>query len=360
MQASEKRAWVEIDLGALQRNAAAIAQRARAPLLPMIKADAYGLGAIPVARVLEPLDPWGYGVATILEGLELRAAGIDRPILIFTPLASDELGDARAAGLTPSLARAGDITRWRAEGGGAWHLAIDTGMSRSGVRWDEVDELGGAIATCPPEGAYTHFHSAERNDPLVEQQEQRFRDAVATLPERPKILHVENSAAVALRDKSAWDCVRPGIFLYGVASGDGARLRPEPVVHLHARVLDLRRLGDGETVSYDATYRAVGERRIATLGIGYADGYPRSLSNRGGAMLGDRRVCIAGVVTMDMTMVDVTDVPCALGDVATLIGADAAFDVAAVARTADMSPYELLTGLRNRIARVYRSEGTRS
>jgi alanine racemase len=360
MQASEKRAWVEIDLGALQRNAAAIAQHARARLLPMIKADAYGLGAIPVARVLEPLEPWGYGVATILEGIELRAAGIARPILIFSPLAPEELGDVRAAGVTPSLARAGDIARWRTEGGGAWHLAIDTGMSRAGVRWDEVDDLRDAIAACPPEGAYTHFHSAELNDPSLEQQAQRFRDAIAVLPEHPKILHAENSAAVARLDNSGWDCVRPGIFLYGVGSGEGARLHPQPVVQVYARVVDLRRLREGDTVSYDATYRAVGDRRVATLGIGYADGYPRSLSNRGGAILGGRRACIAGLVTMDMTMVDVTDVPCTLGDVATVIGAGDGLDVAAVARTAEMSPYELLTGLRNRIARVYRSEGTRS
>jgi alanine racemase len=298
-------------------------------------------------------------VATILEGLELRAAGIARPILIFTPLAADELGDARAAGLTPSLSRADDIARWRDEGGGAWHLSIDTGMSRAGARWDEVGDLRDAIATCPPEGAYTHFHSAELNDPSLEVQERRFRDAIAVLPDRPKILHAENSAAVARREASAWDCVRPGIFLYGVGSGDGARLHPEPVVHAYARVIDLRRLRDGDTVSYDATYRAVGDRRIATLGIGYADGYPRSLSNRGGAMIGGRRACIAGLVTMDMTMVDVTDVPCALGDVATVIGGDATFDVAAVARTAEMSPYELLTGLRNRIARVYR-QGARA
>jgi alanine racemase len=360
MQATEKRAWVEIDLGALQRNAAAIARRARAPLLPMIKADAYGLGAIPVARVLEPLDPWGFGVATILEGLELRAAGITRPIVIFTPLSADELTDVRAAGLTPSLSHVESIARWRAEGGGPWHLAIDTGMSRAGVRWDEVDALGGAIAECPPEGAYTHFHSAELNDGSLDQQEQRFREALAALPDRPPVVHTENSAAVARREGSEWDCVRPGIFLYGVGSGEGARLSPEPVVHARARVIDLRRVLDGETVSYDATYRAVGERTIATLGIGYADGYPRSLSNRGCAELGGRRVPVAGVVTMDMTMVDVTGGACALGDVATVIGGDAALDVAAVARAADMSPYELLTGLRGRISRVYRSEGARA
>ena len=359
MQDSEKRAWVEIDLGALQRNAAAIARRARAPLLPMIKADAYGLGAVPVARALEPLEPWGYGVATILEGLELRAAGITRPLVVFTPLGDDELRDVREAGLTPSLSRAESIDRWRVEGGGPWHLAIDTGMSRAGIRWDEVDALHDAVKRCPPEGAYTHFHSAELNDGSVDAQDERFRVAITALPERPRVLHVENSAAVVRRDRSAWDCVRPGIFLYGVGSGEGADLEPEAVVHVRARVIDLRRIRDGETVSYDATYRAMGDRQIATLGIGYADGYPRALSNRGGVMLGAQRVCVAGAVTMDMTMVDVTDASCALGETASLIGGDPALGVAAVARTAEMSPYELLTGLRGRLSRIYLSNRVR-
>jgi alanine racemase len=316
------------------------------------------LGAIPVARALEPLEPWGYGVATIFEGLELRAAGITRPLVLFTPLHDDELLTAREAGITPSLSRAQSIDRWRIEGGGAWHLAVDTGMSRAGARWDEVGALRDAMARCPPEGAYTHFHSAERNDGSLDEQEKRFRHALATLPEPPKILHAENSAAVARRGGSRWGSVRPGIFLYGVGTAEGALIDPEPVVHVRARVIDLRRIRDGETVSYEATYRAVGDRQIATLGIGYADGYPRSLSNRGSAILGDRRVGVAGIVTMDMTMVDVTGVPCALGDVATVIGGDAALNVAAVARAAEMSPYELLTGLRGRLSRVYRVAGT--
>jgi alanine racemase len=357
MQDSEKRAWVEIDLGALQRNAAAIAQRARAPLLPMIKADAYGLGAIPVARALEALDPWGYGVATILEGLELRAAGITRPLVIFTPLGDDELRDVRAAGLTPSLSRADSIDRWRGEGGGPWHLAVDTGMSRAGIRWDEVGVLRDVISRCPPEGAYTHFHSAELNDGSLDAQEDRFRRAMDALPERPRVLHVENSAGVTRRNHSPWSCVRPGIFLYGVGSGEGSLLEPEPVIHVRARVIDLRRVRDGETVSYDATYRAVGDRQIATLGIGYADGYPRALSNRGCVLLGARHVPIAGAVTMDMTMVDTTGVASALGDIATVIGGDGTLNVATVARTAEMSPYELLTGLRGRLSRVYVSTG---
>ncbi|MGQ0714094.1 MAG: alanine racemase [Gemmatimonadaceae bacterium] len=361
MQPPEMRAWVEIDLGALQRNAVAIADHARAPLLPMIKADAYGLGAVPVARVLEPLDPWGFGVATIREGLELRAAGIARPIVVFTPLSGDDLRDVRAAQLTPSLSRSTDIAQWKSEGGGEWHLAIDTGMSRAGVRWDEIESLRAAVAECPPDGAYTHFHSAELNDGSHEQQESRFREAIAALPERPRVLHAENSAALARRDKSEWDCVRPGIFLYGVGSGDGARLEPAPVVHMHARIIDLRRVRSGETVSYDATYRAVGHRQIATLGVGYADGYPRALSNRAHAVIGEHRACVAGLITMDMTMIDVTGIPCALGSVATVVGGEPewALDVATVARTADMSPYELLTGLRSRVARVYDSAGLR-
>jgi alanine racemase len=360
MQDSEKRAWIEIDLGALQRNAAAIAHRARAPLLPMIKADAYGLGAVRVARALEPLDPWGYGVATILEGAELRAAGITRPLVIFTPVDDDDLPDVRAAGLTPSLSRPESIDRWRAEGGGPWHLAVDTGMSRAGVRWDEVVALRDATRRCPPEGAYTHFHSSQLNDGSVDVQEERFRVAVAALPKRPRVLHLENSAAVVRRHHSAWDCVRPGIFLYGVGSGQDASVEPEAVIHVRARVVDVRRVRDGETVSYDASYRAVGDRQIATLGIGYADGYPRALSNRGCVLLGGRRVGIAGVVTMDMTMVDVTGAPCALGETASMIGGDAGPDVAAVARSAEMSPYELLTGLRGRLSRVYLPDGMRT
>jgi alanine racemase len=359
MQSPDLRAWIDIDLGALLRNAAAVAAHSRARLLPMIKADAYGVGAIPAARVLETLDPWGYGVATIREGLELRASGITRPIIVFTPLAAESLADAHAAGITPSLSRSDHIVRWQREGGGPWHLAIDTGMSRAGVRWDEVATLRDLLAKFPPEGAYTHFHSAERFDESLDVQLERFRQAVDELPERPALLHTENSAAIVRSGVSTFDCVRPGIFLYGVATVESAELRPDPVVHFQARVVDMRRVRSGETVSYDATYRAVGDRTIATLGAGYADGYPRALSNRGAAAINGRRACVAGVVTMDMTMIDVTDAPCSLGDVATLIGAGD-LDVATVSRTADMSPYELLTGLRNRIPRVYHEHGLAS
>jgi alanine racemase len=349
------RGWVDVDLGAVRQNGAMLAERAGVPLLPMVKADGYGLGSVQVARALETIHPWGFGVASVDEGIELRSAGIDRPIVVFTPLLPTVLPAAADARLTPSLGNAMSIARWAALTDAAWHLAIDTGMNRAGVPWDEVGGVLDAVASNPPEGAYTHFHSADANDGSLEQQERRFCDAVSRLPTRPRLLHVDNGAAVERRRGTPWDLVRPGVFLYGVGSGEGAQVQPRPVVHLRARVVDLRVVHDGETVSYLRTYRAVGERRIATLPIGYADGYRRALSNRGAVLLTGRRATVSGLVTMDMTMVDVTRLPCAIGDTATLIGTDGedVLDIATVARAADISPYELLTGLRGRLPRHY-------
>ena len=346
------RAWVDVDLGALSRNGALLARRAGVPLLPMVKADAYGLGAVPVARALDAAYVWGFGVATVPEGCELRAAGIVRPILISTPLLPEELAAAAAARLTPTLHRAADIAAW-APGGLPWQLAIDTGMSRAGVRWDEVAELADALRACPPEGVLTHFHSAELADGSQAVQERRFHEALAALPARPRLVHAENSAALERCSGSPWTLARPGVFLYGVDTGAG--LPVEQVAAVRARVVDLRTVRDGETVSYDATWTAAGERRVATLAIGYGDGYRRALSNRGTVLLRGRRAPVVGYVTMDMTMVDVTDLPCELGDAATLLGADDGHTLAVVdvARAGGLSPYELLTGLRGRLPRRY-------
>ena len=354
------RAWVEVDLGALRRNGAALATRAGVPLLPMIKADAYGLGAPAVARALDSLRPWGFGVATIDEGAELRTSGCAGRIVVFTSLLDGDLAHARELRLTPTFGDRESIARWAREGRAPWHLSIDTGMSRAGVRWDALETLRDLLLSSPPEAAFTHFHSAELNDESFEVQAQRFHLAVQALPSRPPLLHAENGAAVERHAPSRWDLIRPGIFLFGVGSGPGAQIAPEPVVSVRARVVELRWIEDGETVSYDASYRAVGRRRIATLAIGYADGYPRALGNRGTALLHGRCASVAGVVTMDMTMLDVTDVPCQVGDVATLIGADGprALDVETVARTAELSPYELLTGLRGRLSRAYVDGGS--
>src|SRR5664279_3552595 len=265
-----KRAWVEIDLGALMRNGAAMAARGAA-LIPMVKGDAYGLGAVPVARALDRLDPWGFGVATVDEGRALRDAGIQRPVIVFTPVHGAELDDIRSARARMGVSRAEDIAAWRGTGGGDWQLAIDTGMGRCGVRWSAMASLAAETALSAPQGAYTHFHSAETDPASVLEQERRFEQALGALRARPRMLHAENSAALARHDRSLWTHARPGIFLYGVSSGLAVRVAPEPVVSVRARIVALRTLAAGDTVSYEGTWRAGGERTIATAAIGYAD-----------------------------------------------------------------------------------------
>lgn len=354
MHSLNRRAWVDVDLGALLRNASAIAAHAGVPILPMVKADAYGLGAVRVARTLERLEPWGFGVATVAEGEELRRATITRPILVFTPLLLGDFDEAVRANLTPALSTRDAIVRWR-ETGRPWHLAIDTGMSRAGIQWNEVESLHDVLRTDPPEGVFTHFHSAEKGDGSREQQEARFDEAVAKLPVRPKLVHAENSPAVEHRGRSKWSIARPGVFLYGVTSGNAPQIEPHPVVSVRARIVDLRTIASGETVSYGGSYRADGERRIATLAIGYADGYRRALSNRATALVNGQRAPVAGAVTMDMTMLDVTDIDCMIGDPVTLIGSDGGdrIDVNELAELGALSPYEVLTGLRGRLPRRY-------
>jgi len=365
-----------VDLDALVRNARALERHARTRLLPMVKADAYGLGAVPVAGALERLDPIAFGVSSIVEGEELRGAGFTRPIVVFTPTLPKDLERLRRADLTPSLASVDGITRWNALGGGAWHLAIETGMHRAGLDWRAIPSLHDAIRACPPEGAFTHFHSAELDNGSLEEQELRFRAAVDALPVRPKLLHTENSAAIVRRHPSPWDCVRPGVFLYGVGSGETAALQPEPVVHLRAQIVEIREVAAGDTVSYDATWKATVPRTIATIAVGYGDGYRRHLSNVGQAIVvahGDSSTKssdsgsgrakptanhlapIVGIVTMDMSMLDVTGFGAREGDVVTLLGreGDHVLTAEAVAGWAKMSAYELLAGLRQRLQRVY-------
>jgi alanine racemase len=348
------RAWVEVDLGALCRNGAAVAARAGVPLLPMVKADGYGLGGLRAALALERLEPWGYGVATVTEGDELRRGGITRPIVVFTPILRPEIDALRRADLTPALGDPAVIESW-ARTGRPWHLQIDTGMSRAGMRWDVVAQHRALLARARPEGVFTHFHSAELDDESRDLQERRFDEALAALPEPPALVHAENGPAVERRAPSRWSLCRPGIFLYGVAGFAGGAMVPEPVVAVRARIVEVRLVRDGETVSYDATWRAQGDRRIATVPVGYADGYRRGLSGRGTALVGGRRIPVAGRVTMDMTMFDATETDAAPGDLVTLLGRDGAdaISVAELAGAGELSPYELLTGLRLRLPRRY-------
>lgn len=364
----DARAWVEVDLGALLRNARAVATQARRPLIPMIKADAYGLGAVPVARVLEELDPYAYGVSSVREAIELRDAGIQRPIILFTPAqlessysswASTDVPLLLRYRISPTLSRREDILSWGLTGNDpGYHLAIDTGMHRAGVEDANLESVLEAAAQFPPVGAFTHFHSAEVDDGSLEAQERRFREAVARLPARPLVLHAENSAAIVRRSPSEWSLVRPGVFLYGVGSwerADGGGMRPEPVVSLKARILEVRSIRPGESVSYGATWRAGRVTKIATVACGYADGLRRQLGNRAHALVRGAAAPIVGVVTMDMAMLDVSDMGGGVGDIVTFLGQDGAATqtVEQLAAAGGLSPYELLVGLKLRLPRFY-------
>ena len=356
MSGRTSRAWVEVDLAAVVDNARTAARVAGTRLLPVVKANAYGVGAVAVSKALEALDPWGYGVATVEEGTELRAAGITRPVIVFMPVQPALFDQFDRFQLTPVLGDADAIVQWTARAKRAFHLEIDTGMGRSGVRWDEMARVRDVVDTSSLEGCYTQFHSAERLDGSLERQAERFLQAVGQLPRRPALLHVANSAAALRGPQYGFDMIRPGVFLYGGAAGSGLPL-PRPVVSLRARVLAVRRVAAGESVSYGALWTAPAATRVATLGIGYADGVRRSLglSGRGSALLGGVRCPMVGAVTMDLAIVEIGDRPVNVGDVATLIGeADGSrTSLEEYASWGDELHREVLTSLGPRLPRIY-------
>ena len=353
-QMTPERTWIEVRLSALVANARTVAARnAGTRLLPMVKADAYGLGAVPVARALEALDPWGYGVATAAEGRELRLAGIARPILVISPVLG-ALETLAAHRLTPALGSASLVERWLAIAPGSpFHLEGDTGMARAGFHWREFAAAAARFGGEPAfEGVCTHFHSAEDDPGSVREQRERFGAALAALPRRPALVHAANSAGALLAPATGEDLVRPGIFLYG---GAVPGYEPEPVVQWRARVIESRWREAGWTVSYGATYRTAGRTCLVSIAAGYADGVRRTLSSRGAALLGGRRLPVAGRVTMDTTVLDGGDVEPGPEAVATLVGTDGGgtLTLDEVAAAAGTISYEILTGLSGRVARVY-------
>lgn len=349
-----ERTWIEVSLPALLANARTVASRAGgARLLPMVKANAYGLGAVPVAKALESLDPWGFGVATAAEGRELREAGIRRPILVIAP-AVGALESIAAQRLTPALGSLPQVEQWlRLAPPLPFHVEVDTGMSRAGFHWRDFGASCAAFAAAPGfEGVLTHFHSADEAPATVREQRERFAAAVAALPRRPALVHAANSAGALSQPVPGEDLVRPGIFLYG---GAVPGYRPEPVVHWKAQVIERRWREAGSTVSYGATYRTQRRACLATIAAGYADGVRRTLSNRGAALVQGRRLPFAGRVTMDMTVLDAGAEELPEGAVATLIGVDGAETITLdeVAEAAGTISYEILTGLSRRVERVY-------
>ena len=353
------RAWVDIDLGALVANARTLAAACGTRLLPMVKANGYGLGAAQVATALDALDPWGYGVATVEEGVALRAAGVNRPILVVSPLSKEAIEPVLEHRFRPAIGDPGMLQRWIARSDAPFHLELDSGMARAGIRWDDQASLhvvAGMLASASGwEGVFTHFHSADSDPDSVATQWQRFQSVLAGFPRRPSLVHAANSAA-ALRGRAyAADLARPGIFLYGGKAGASAPA-PRPVAALRARVLAVRSLMTGECVSYGATWRAPGPTTVATLGIGYADGFLRASDLRDGSPprrveLRGRPVPLVGRVTMDMCMVEVEDGQVAAGDVATVFGGIVSLDDQA--RSSGTISYELLTALGSRVPRRY-------
>jgi alanine racemase len=351
------RAWVDIDLAALIDNARTVATISGSRLLPMVKANGYGLGAVEIARALEKVDPWGFGVASIDEAASLRAAGIRRPILVLTPLIPEWIDRCLALDLRPSVGDSVALERWLAAGSKPFHIEIDTGMSRAGVRWNDHATLARFSTLLESatgwEGAFTHFVAAESDTPATRRQWERFQEALRALPRRPAIVHAANSAA-SLHGKSfAGDLVRPGIFLYGGSAGTVA---PRAVAALRGRVVAVRSLAAGDSVGYGATWRADRPVTVATICLGYADGIPRGAPAIGRERhqrafeLNNQLAMVVGRITMDMCMVSVNG-GAALGDVATAFGGLISLDEHAHA--AGTISYELLTRLGPRVPRRY-------
>lgn len=343
-------------------------------LIPMVKADAYGLGAEHVARTLHaalgPEGPWAFGVATVCEGEALRGGGWEGRILVFSPTPPEEYLRAAKAALTLCLSELDAVRHWReaAHAVGrhlAFHAEIDTGIGRAGFAAAEAGVWGWEVARIAEgalrwEGCYTHFHSSDEPDlEPTYRQWARFEAALRELPEpapgERRVLHSSNSGAALRCAGFACDLARPGISLYGGRAG--SELEIEPVVQVRARLVLVRDVAEGSTAGYGATYTSRRPERWGTVAIGYADGIPRALATGGGEVLvHGRRVPIIGRISMDVLTVDLSDVPeAAAGDVATLIGRDGEAEISLdeVASRTGTIGYEILTGLTRRLPRVY-------
>lgn len=345
------------------------AEVAPADLLAVVKADAYGHGAVACARALAP-RVWGFAVSLVEEGVELRRAGIEKPIVVLGGYYGRAHLDVVAYRLTPVVFQVEDIERFgraadelaaeRVE----LHLKIDTGMARLGVRPERLGrvlEVARRIPGVTVTGLATHFAEADGEDPHpTEEQIERFEEArkeVAAAGFRPEVLHVANTAGALRFSRARYHLVRPGLALYGHLPSPAVTLGGLlPAMRLVTRIVALRDVPAGAPVSYGALYRTTRPSRIATIPIGYADGYTRRMSGRAEVLVAGRRVPVVGAITMDMSMIDVTDVPAGLGDEVVLLGQQGAgmIDAGELARWSDTIIYEVYCSISKRVPRVYR------
>ena len=361
---------VRIDLDAISANFDAVRTKAKVPVMAVIKADAYGHGAIPIARLLESRCAF-FGVSSIREALELRQAGLTIPILILGHTPVSAYPRAIAEGIRPTIFRYEDALALsdaavKAGADAPFHFAVDTGMSRIGFQADPADaDLCAKIAALPgliPEGLFSHFATADSADlTRARQQAERFDRFSAMLAQRGlhiPIRHLNNSAGI-MNFGTHYDMVRSGIVTYGMYPSDEVSpqlLELKPALTFLTCISHVKTLPAGREISYGGTYVTTKETVVATLPVGYADGYRRSLSNRFHVLIHGQKAPILGRVCMDQMMVDVTGIPdVAVGDQATLIGTDgdAAIAIEEIAAAAGSFNYEFACGISRRVPRIY-------
>lgn len=365
--------WAEIDLDALAANFREVRRRVapRVAVMGVVKADAYGHGAAACARRLAAEGADWFGVATPEEAIELRRAGVAQPILSFGGFWPGQAASCVREKITPAVYRfdvAEALDRAARDAGvvADAHVKIDTGMGRLGARYDEAGEFADKLRGLKHvrvDGLMTHFAAADEpgRDCFTQDQLGRFAEAKSAFRARgvtPRFEHLANSAATFAHPETWGDMVRPGGVLYGLwrdvlpPLDEAPRLRP--VMSLRSRVTLLKRVHRGETLGYGCSYEAAREMLVATVPVGYHDGYMRALSNRGRVILRGAFAPVIGRVSMDLTLIDVTDVDgVETGERVTLLGADGELEIPAedMARTAGTISYEITCGISGRVAR---------
>ncbi len=362
--------YAEINLDNLVYNIGRIREKvAPSALIPIVKANAYGHGAIPVAKRLVREGCSMFAVARFEEAMELRESGITQEILVLGRIFPEDIVQAVKAGLLISIFGGQDLS-WVEKACGdlgmpaGVHLKLDSGMGRVGLFLHEApglfDRLAGSKG-CVWQGLYTHFATADEEDKsYANLQLSRFREVLAILPKlakRPKIVHMAASGAILDLPESYFDAVRPGILMYGhYPSKETSRcIQPRQVMSLKTYVSHLREMPGGCPVSYGRRWITPGPAKIAVLPVGYADGLSRRLTNNGEVLIGGRRYPIVGTVTMDHIMVNVGNDPVAVGDAVLLWGESPGGVIQAldVAERIGTIPYELTCAVSGRVPRVY-------
>jgi len=373
--------WAEVSLATLRQNFRTVQKHVETSVTvcAVVKADAYGHGAVECSRALEAEGARWLGVTSLDEAIPLREAGIEADILLMTGFWRGEESEIIRQHLTPTVWEPWHIESMEAAAASQGvarhpvHLKVDSGMGRLGVALDRLPAVLAALKVAPHialEGLSTHLASSEIMDaPSVAEQEQKFDAARRLVREagiEPTFVHMANTGAVISR-RGTWNTmVRPGVALYGYylpfqragreVSGGTLRLPVKPILTWKTRILSLRDFGPNQSLGYNATYVTKAPAHVAVLPVGYADGYNRQLSNRGRVIVRDHYAPILGSISMDLTLVDVTGIPgVSVADEVVLLGVCDGLSVDALehARLANSSPYEILCNISKRVPRRY-------